>query len=531
MLNEISRMSRIHKIKKYAYDVNKVASIDPYNFNNVFILENNIIKEKTFKEKISKDTLISTYIPLRYIITYEMTIPRNLVNKIDVYDHIETQAYEDLELDESEKYIFKYKLISSAADEKNMIAQVVIVEESLITKYFEPITKDYNYIDYLGHSGFLFESVYKTKILKPKKDIFIYFTKDFTLITLYADGTFLQNIILNQGMYNLYEKLKHDSEIEINNFSYEVFVDLLTKKGLNINYYDDYEEILFNELSIIFSNLFTTIVNQFNSLQRKYALATIDRVFISTENGIIPGVSNFVNNYLGEIEADDLKFDTKYNPNNIEIDQLSFLNILSTQYAYKEDYQLDNFTIKKRPPTFFYRKSGQFISITIISLILSLLYPTFQYFYSVIIGHKNKQLEIKLKNLNFMYNSLNRNYNSLLKVYKKEKKAAEKKDKYIKSVAQIITTLHKAKNGYAPLSSLIIKVSLYMKRNKIYAKDISFGKDILELNIFAENESYITNFVNELVEKEHLKVETTGVIKDKNSQNYISIIKIIKVDL
>jgi hypothetical protein len=48
VLNEISRMSRIHKIKKYAYDVNKIASIDPYNFNNVFILENNIIKEKTY---------------------------------------------------------------------------------------------------------------------------------------------------------------------------------------------------------------------------------------------------------------------------------------------------------------------------------------------------------------------------------------------------------------------------------------------------------------------------------------------------
>jgi hypothetical protein len=523
-------MSRIHKIKKYAYDVNKIASIDPYNFNNVFILENNIIKEKTFKEKISKDTLISSYIPLRFIINYEIHIPKNLIDKIDVYDHIETKAYEDLELDEAEKYIFKYKLINSFADEKNMIAEVIIVQEDVIKKYFAPITKDYNYIDYLGYSGFLFESLYKTKILKPKKDIFIYFTKDFILITLYADGTFLQNIFLNQGMYNLYEKLKHDSEIEINNFSYEVFVELLTKKGLNINYYDDYEEILFNEVSKIFSNLFTTIINQFNSLQRKFALATIDRVFISTENGVIPGVVDFTDNYLGEIEANDLKFDTKYNPNNVEIDQLSFLNILSTQYAYKEDYQLYNFTLEKRPPTFFYRKSGQFISITVASLIISLLYPSYQYIYSVIKDYESSTLELKLNQLIFNYNMLNTNFNNKLRTYKIDKKIVHNKKTYIENIEKIISILHQDKKGYVPLSSLIIKISSYMKKNKIHTKKIDFEKGILKLNVYAINENYITNFVNELVKQEHLDIETNGIVKDKNSQNYISIIN-VKVDL
>jgi hypothetical protein len=45
-----------------------------------------------------------------------------------------------------------------------------------------------------------------------------------------------------------------------------------------------------------------------------------------------------------EIEPDtvcdgtELKFDAKYNPNNIEIDQFLFLSMLSSQYAYKNSY-------------------------------------------------------------------------------------------------------------------------------------------------------------------------------------------------
>jgi hypothetical protein len=532
MFKKISKITKnkTSGIKKYSYNLNKVASIDPFNFNEVFVLEDNIIREKKLKEKLSKDTLISTYIPLRFIINYEINIPKNLIEKIDVRDHIETKAYEELELDEAEKYIIKYKLINSIADEKNMIAEVIIVQEDAIDKYFSSIKNEYDYIDYLGHSGFLFESLYKTKILESKRDIFIYFTEKYTLITLYADGGFLQNIFLNQGLHSLYEKLAQDSEVEIKDFSYEIFVELLTKKGLELDYYDDSEEILFNELSKIFSNLFTTIVNQFNSLQRKFALATIDRVFISTEKGTIPGVIDFTTNYLGEIESNDLKFDTKYNPNNVEIDQLSFLNILSTQYAYKEDYQLYNFTLKKRPPTFFYRKSGQFISITIASLIISLIYPAYQYIYSNITDYKNSKLEVKLNKLNMNFNSLNTNFNNLLKSYKKEQNIEKNKRTYIKNVEKLISILHKDKEGYTPISSLIIKVSLYMKNNKIYAKEIDLDEGILKLEVFADKESYITNFANELVNKENLTIETNGVMKDKNSKNYTSIIN-VKVDL
>jgi hypothetical protein len=62
------------KLKKYSYNLNKLAVIDPYDFNNIFLLENNILKTFSNKQKFSNDTLLSTYIPTKYITTYELVL-------------------------------------------------------------------------------------------------------------------------------------------------------------------------------------------------------------------------------------------------------------------------------------------------------------------------------------------------------------------------------------------------------------------------------------------------------------------------
>jgi hypothetical protein len=516
------------KLKKYSYNLNKLAVIDPYDFNNIFLLENNILKTFSNKQKFSNDTLLSTYIPTKYITTYEFVIPKNLLEKIDINDYIETKSYEELELDETEKYIFKYRLISSLENEKNVIVEVIIAKQKDIEKFYKPIIKKYNYIDYIGYSGFLFEVLYKDKILEPKKDMFVYFKKDVILITLYNEGEFLQTVNLSQGLKSLYKRFQEESSIEISDLdSYDVFVKLITKKGLDADNYDENEEILFNGLSELFSNLFMIIINQFTSLQRKFHLTAIDRIFISTQNGAIPGILDFTSIYLGGIEANELKFDAKYNPNNIEIDQFLFLSMLSAQYAYKNSYQTYNFTINKRPPTFFYRKSGQFISISIASLIISLLYPGYQYIYAYIKDYENNKLQLKLNHLNSEFNILNNNFNRLLKAYKNDKKIVEEKKNYIANVKKIITTLYKEKKGYIPISSLLVTLSAYMKANNIYVESIDFNNDVLKLNLFSFNDKYITNFVNDLVEKEHFIVQTTGIVKNKSK--YESVVN-VKVD-
>jgi len=522
----LEKFNFLKKIKKFSYNLDKLVAIDPSDFDNIFILEDKIIK-KIENNKIPKDALISTYIPTKYITTYELKVAKNLIDKIDINDYIETKSYEELELDEAEEYIFKYNLVNPLGDDKNILIEVSIIKKLELEEIFKPVFDKYKYIDYIGYSGFLFEVLYKDNIIEPKKDIFVYFKKNTILITLYNEGSFLQTIVLNEGLETLYKMFKEESSVEIENLtSYEIFVELITKKGLDINNYDSNEEILFNELSETFSNLFMLITSQITSLQRKFALPSIDRLFISTQNGPVPGILDFTSVYLGGVETNELKFDTHYNPNNIQIDQLLFLSMLSSRYAYKNDYQNFNFTIIKRPPTFFYRKSGQLISISVASLIISLLYPTYQYISYINKSHENHKLEKKLNNLNSQYRTLKHKFDKLLSAEKSVKKKVNNEKRYIENIQNIIVTLYKAKNSYMPISYLFDNIAMYMRINHIYAQHIKLKRGILKLNIFSKNEKNITNFVNDLVKKESFVVTTKGISKDKDNNNYVSIIEI-----
>ena len=508
------------KIKKYSYDINKGVSIDPYNFENALIFEKNKIKLKEKSDEVSKEYLVSSYLPFNLFITYELHIPKNLLEKIDLNDYIETKCYEELDLDEAEKYIFKFKELTTIVNDKESIFQIIIIEEKALKDYFSPLISTYDYIDYLAFPGLLFEVLYKEEILAPKKDVFIYLKKDSILIALYNEGEFLESLVINEGLVNVFEKLVKTLSIPKEKFNYDKFVQLLTKKGLILKNYEFKEEIVFNEMSEIFSNLFMLIINQFSNLQRKYSLPTIDRIYVSTEVGIVPGMSEFTSVYLGGTETKDLKFDNeKYNPNKIVVDQLLFLSILTARYSYREDYQDFNFTLKKRPPTFFYRKSGQLISITIASLIVSSIYPLYEYGYSLFIDNQNQLLQEKLDKLKGKSNHLHSIVKNKKKSVEKQKALIKLKENKLTSLKRVIEILYKEKKGFTPFSLLLTKISLYMKKDLIYVNNIEMKDGILKLDLIAKKDSYITNFVNDLTNNEKLIIETDGIEKnDKNSQ-------------
>ena len=92
--------------KKYSYDVDKVVGIDPLDFSNNFLIEDGVIK-KISPKNIKEEYLISTHIPIKNVIIYELQIPKNIEEKVFLDDYIETKCYEELGPDEAEEYIFK----------------------------------------------------------------------------------------------------------------------------------------------------------------------------------------------------------------------------------------------------------------------------------------------------------------------------------------------------------------------------------------------------------------------------------------
>jgi len=520
--------------KKYSYNINKIVGINPFNFDELYSLENRKLSKIT-KKDVKQEHLISTYIPNKNVITYEFKIQKNLLDKIDLYDYIETKSYEEVGLDEAEEYIFKYKLRDSVSDEKNVLVEVVIVSKRELEEFYLPIKEEYGYLDYITYPGFAFNVLYQEKIIEPQNDLYIYFTKDDIVITLYSEGKFLQTFIIPEGLENIYDELIES--IKIKNFNFELFMQLLIKKGLDLNNYNEKEQKLFNAVSELFSNKFLIISNQLHTIIRKFSLTTIDRIFMGTPKGVIPGISEFANMYLG-VEANDLKFDLDYNPENIEIDQVLFLSMLYASSAYKNENQEDNFTIYYRPPTFFYRKSGQFISISIASLLLSLVYPTYQVIDTYLVNIENQELEKELNNLKHINKKLKNNNKHLTKQLKLKKEEKNNLLKYIKDREVIIDDIYKEKKGYVPKAKLISLVSKYLYDNKVYLSNLSYGNNISVINnkknvkkisqnledksskfildVYSKDSKNITNFINDMIENEHLIVNTPGYIKTNN---------------
>ena len=553
--------------KKYSYNINKIVGINPFNFDELYSLENRKLSKIT-KKDVKQEHLISTYIPNKEVITYEVKIQKNLLEKVELYDYIETKCYEEVGLDEAEEYIFKYKVRDLVTDEKSVLVEVVIVPKKQLEKYYSPVIENYGYLDYLTYPGFAFSVLYQEKIIEPQNDLYIYFTKDDIFITLYSESKFLQTLIIPEGLDNIYEELIES--VKIKEFNFELFMQLLTKKGLDLNNYAEKEHVLFNELSELFSNKFLIISNQLHTIIRKFGLTTIDRIFMGTPKGVIPGISEFANMYLG-VEANDLKFDLDYNPDNVEIDQILFLSMLYATSAYRHDNQEDNFTIYYRPPTFFYRKSGQLISISIATIIIALMYPTYQVIESYLLEAKKQELQQTFNTLKKQNRKLRNENKKITKTLETAKEKKEKIIKYIDNLKLVIKRNYIEKRKYIPKAEFLAMLVNYLHDNEVYVSEIDFSdvkkvvancnvnynslkkcwveikkpiekkedkkhqkkkksKDLIEnaisLKVYSKSSQNITNFINDIIKNQHLVVYTPGYKIDNKNYEAQIIIKV-----
>ena len=491
--------------KKYSYNVNKVIGIDPYDFTNMYRLEGNVLT-KVGKKDVKSEYLLSTYLIStnnRNVMTYEFTIQKNVLEKVDIDDYIETKCYEDMGLDDAEEYIFKHKLIENIEkeDAKNqeVAVEVVIIIKKEFEEYYSEIIKEYGYLDFVTYSGYLFKALYEEEILEPKNDLFIYFLKGEIFITLYSEGEFRQTSIMPDGLETIYETL--NETLKLKDFSFEDFLELLVKNGLDSNNYEEDKTKFFSDLSELFSNRFLVISNQIHVIIRKFGLTTIDRIFMSTLKGSIPGISEFANMYLG-VEANDLKFDREYNPDNLEIDQFLFLSMLYAKVAYSKNIQDDNVESFKRPPTFFYRKSGQLISISIASLIASLAYPLYQLAFTYIIDSQNRELSTNLQALTTKESKLKKTNNKLSKDLELKQQTSQQIKSYIGNSSSTIDDVYKQRWGYIPKSVLISKLSKYFIDNNVFLLNLTYNENSIDKTDSkkSKNKRGATNNFTQMVE-------------------------------
>jgi hypothetical protein len=508
--------SNIKFLKKYNYDVNKVVGIKG---EEAYILYADKKLLRIYRDSLKSTPLLNTYIPIENAIFYNFEIDKNILEKIELDKFIETKVYEETGIDETEKYVIKYKIVDLLKDERKVMVETVIVSQTFIENHFEQILNKIGYIDYVSFPAFSYKSLYEEKILTLANDMFVVILDDKIFVTFYSQGKIVKIVTISGGLDKIYEKI---SKLNIANFDIVVFQKLLKQKGVDQSKYNSKEFVVYNELIKEF-NIFAGIIeDQIKKLIDIYNIDNIDRLFITTKYGNVEGLNTYFSKYIN-IDTFDFEFYENYNLDRLPIDPLLFLGMLETHYAYKYNDFTYNFSLFLREPTFFYRPSGQFVLSVSVATVIFAAAPLYLYIDGLVYNHKNNVLNSHINKLNKEISALIVEKKGLDDKKKSIETVIKKLSRNIKEDKKLINEVYKFKYSYIPKSQELTDITLFINKNKVYIKNLSYKGNEFIFNVFADKDSDIANLINDLTNN-GFNVYTGGIVL--KNKKYISEIRI-----
>ena len=498
--------SNLKFLKKYNYDIDKVIGVKKESENNYILFADKKLL-RIYRNKLNSTPLLNSYIPIENVIFYNFEIERSILDKVELDKFIETKIYEETGVDETEKYIFKYKIVDFLQDEKKVMIENVIVSESFIHNYFKDIKEEAGYIDYISFPAFSYKSLYQEEILSTANDLFVVIAQDKIFVTLYSNGELAKIITISEGLDKLYKKLE---ELNIKNFDFDIFLKLLKHKGLDKDSYSARESIVYKELIKNFESFKNIIEDQIKKIIEYYNLDIIDRIFITTKYGNIKGLEEYISNSIS-IDTFNFEFYENYNLDRLPIDPFLFLGMLETHYAYKNSDLDYNFSLFLRPPTFFYRPSGQLVLSISAAILVSSILPLYLYINGLIYESKNKKLNVKIDSLNKEISSLESRKDKLQKAQKSLKKVINQLQKNIKQEKNLIKEVYEFKYGYIPKSEALTDITFLLNKNEVYLQNLSYNDNIFILDVFSKKDSNIANLIKDFTNN-GFNIYTKGIV-------------------
>jgi len=486
------KFKNVKFFKKFNYDIDRVIGVKD-NERYILFFKKKLIR--IYRDKLKSAPLLCSYIPIENAIFYSFETEKNVIENVDLDSFVETKVYEEAGLLETEEYIIKYEVVKNLKEEKKVVVQCVIVPVNFILKNYEYIVKETDYIDYLSFPAFAYKSLYQENILKRGNDLFIVMLFDKIFFTFYSEGELIYLNTVSGGLNKVYESLK---SLKIADFDFELFKKLLTKKGLNKEKYKSYELPVLRVIKKEFKNYSKIIENQILDLVSKYEIEDVDRIFIITEYGKVPGIKPF---YENELQKPILGFDfyEKYNLDKLPVNPFLFLSMIETHHAYKSNNLKYNFSLFLRKPTIFYRPSGILILVFILSLILFSIYPIYLWIDGYVYNSKSKVLENEIKELSTKISNVKRHVEVVNHKITKIKKQSNQLSKEIKVSKNFIESLYKFKFSYLPKSQELVNITLLLNKNKVYLSNLDYEEGIYILNVYSYDSSNLGKLVNDLI--------------------------------
>ena len=367
----------------------------------------------------------------------------------------------------------------------------------------------------------LFQYLYKREILDNLGvDCFIYFQKSDTFLTIYKEGKYLYSKSLKYSLHDMSERF---SEIRGERIEEDDFIRQLCEEGLKTSNFEFQDNLM-----KLFNEIFLHINDVLIFAKRTNEIDKIDRLYIGSEYGYIPGVEEYAQTYLG-INALEFSFDYGFLYDESFIDDLHQLLQLSALYILEENETIPNFTIFKRPPPIWKRPSGQLIAITAASILLAFSYPLYNIAYTYklkfdinLLNKEYKKIHSERVDLENRINQLKNDKKNILTKIKKQNEIFDKR-------MSILNNIYDKKVNYPMKGKIIAELSQDLIKHRVKIKNIRTKDNVMEWDTISNDDKKITNFIKYISHKKNDKyhIETKKIQKEGNITKYTSTLKVV----
>jgi len=496
--------------------ISNIVSVNPYTSKYYTLKDENI---KPLK-RLSYNTInyVTSYLSNKDMITSTVEIAHSMEEE-DIEDIIETQAYEELGLDQANEYIIKY--IEGIEGEENRVFHVFIIEPEIIDDLYPPTLEETKYIDLIIPAPLLYQAIYKKELLyRTGVHCFIYFTMQDSFITFYKNGEYLYSKSIEYSLDFIYDKY---CEIVGETIDKDEFLKILEEEGLK-TIQPEYQQNLMK----LFGEIFISINDIVIYVKRAHELSTIDQMFVGSSRGPILGLDEYSENYLG-LKSSELNFDFEMGGDEWYIDQFQYLmSIMALDYLDNPESTV-NLTLYPRPPEFYKRTSGQFIISIVSATMIGISYPL----YFLLGSYTNDAHNFILAKEEADLTAESTRYKQILGAKKAEIKKLDGK-------VNKLTLVYKGKEK--TIKSIYDKKVHYYLKSELYynfASDIeSFNVNVSRVesknndfifDIFSDDNKKITALIQHISERYFDKItyiDIDNISFDKNTTTYIGILKV-----
>jgi len=496
--------------------VNKpIVTLDPY-LQETFLFKDNSFT-KPLSKSLSKDSnFVISFIHGKDVISGTIEIARNVADD-ELDDAIEIKVYDELGLDSSVEYKI-YHFESHKQDTNERSFDVIAVDEETLYNIFSEV-KHIKYIDYITTAPLLFKSLYTKGILEPNSvECFIHFHKDDTHVTIYEDGEFVFSKSIRYSLSVISDTFSKELGKRVDEAE---FYKMLQTNGLH-NQDPAYQKVLMK----LFGEVFVYINDVILYAKRAYSLEKIDKIYLSSDLGNIKGFEEFCVNYVN-IPSESLKVKIAKNSDELNVNPIHSLMVLSAQHAMGDLDSDINLSIFKKPPPFKSRPSGKLAQVAAAALFLSLAYPAYQF------GKDQLFLKRDLSRLNSEYADLSSKSKNMKEEFSKLKVAHEKVDKKLSAKEEeldfrtkLLHEIYMKKVSY-PMKAKIM-TSLFDKITKHNSKVVAVDNNAstMVITVRSNNDKSITELLDEIASYNEYDVSTDTIKKDDNGTYYESAIKV-----